>query len=375
MRKDRQKDRKGSRRGRLVNQLGETQLVETILSRFCGEGTRRVLVGPGDDAAVVKLDRGSPLILTTDVLVEGTHFSLDFSYPEAIGFKAVTANLSDVAAMGGQPFGIVVSLGIPRTIPVRAVNRIYAGISRALSLFGGELLGGDTVRSRAVTVCVSAVGELVGKTPFLRSGARPGDAICVTGTLGGSEMGLKLLKKYFKGKPRSRDSSLTSWSDRTAGYFREKLPASVRKNGHACISRHLLPRPRVTEAGVLSSYDLSAAIDISDGLLIDVARIAKASDVGVLLREEQVPVSRDCEAVARSLGVSAYDVALSSGEEYEILFAVAPAKVRQITRTLANRCGTGVTVLGEVVEKRRGAFVAGRRGRRKRLLERGFEHF
>jgi thiamine-monophosphate kinase len=358
-----------------VSQVGETQLVEKILSGFSGKGTGRTIVGPGDDAAVVRLGRDGRLVLTTDMLVEGTHFSLGWSYPEAVGFKAVAANLSDVAAMGGRPLGIVVSLGIPGALPVRGVDRIYRGIAGALSLFGGELLGGDTVRSKTLTVCVSAVGELVGNKPLLRSGARPGDVICVTGSLGASQMGLRLLKKYAETKLGPRSKVLASWSDRQARYFREKLPASLRRHGQACIAKHLMPKPRVAETRVLSSSRISAAIDLSDGLLIDVARVANASGVGLLLREEDVPISKSCRAVAESLGVPPRGVALSSGEEYEILFTVAPRKLRRVTRTLAARCGTDVTAVGNVVEKRKGAFVLDGRGGRNRLSEKGFEHF
>ncbi len=363
------------RSGLAVSQVGETRLVEDILSEFCVEGTRRVIVGAGDDAAVIRSGKGRGLVLTTDMLVEGTHFSLEWSYPEAIGFKAVASNASDVAAMGGRPLGVVVSLGIPKLVPVRAVERMYRGIARALSQFGGELLGGDTVRSKAVTVSVSAVGELVGKKPFLRSGARPGDVICVTGTLGDSQTGLRLLKKYFKTKHRSRRDALVTWADREAPHFKKGLPAPLRGHGRSCIAKHLMPEARVAEAETLSTLGISAAIDLSDGLSIDSARVASASGVGLLLREQDVPVSRSCRAVAGKLGLRARGLALSSGEEYELLFTLEPDRARQVIRALATRCGTEVTVIGDVVERRKGTFLLDALGRKKRLSERGFRHF
>ncbi|UCF78525.1 MAG: thiamine-phosphate kinase [Candidatus Eiseniibacteriota bacterium] len=358
-----------------VSRVGETRLVERILSRFARARGKGVVTGPGDDGAVIELVRGKRLVLTTDMLVEGTHFVLGWSSPYAVGFKAVTANLSDVAAMGARPLGIVVSLGIPSSLPVRAVDRIYSGISSALSLFGGELLGGDTVHSRAVTVCVSAVGELVGRAPLLRSGARPGHAVCVTGSLGSSCAGLMLLRKHFKAGRRSRSLALKSWSERDRRFFKEKLPASMRRDGHACVSKHLMPRPRVAEAEVLSLCGPSALIDISDGLLIDLGRVAAASGVGMLLREDDVPICRHCRSVAKKLRVSPYELAVSSGEEYELLFAMAPSRVRKTARALAERCGTTVTVIGDVVEPAQGMCVVDAEGRKSRLPEKGFQHF
>jgi thiamine-monophosphate kinase len=359
----------------LARDLGETRLIERVLSKTPKCGSRGVIVGPGDDAAVIELGRGESLIFTTDMLIEGTHFALDWSYPEAVGFKAAVANLSDVAAMGGLPVGVVVSIGVPGALPVRAVDEMYKGIRKALALFGGELLGGDTVRSASVTVCVSAIGELAGGKPLLRSGAVPGHCICVTGSLGASELGLRLLKKHFGAKRSGRAATLGAWSKRDASYFKEKLPASLGRGGRACVVRHLRPTPRVAEAMVLSSCGASAAIDISDGLLIDLVRIAESSDVGLLLRAAEVPVYGYAGAVARHLALSPVDAALSSGEEYEILFTAPSRKVGPLTRALAKKCGVKVSVVGEILPKRAGRFVADERGRRKRLSEKGFQHF
>jgi thiamine-monophosphate kinase len=355
--------------------LGEMGLIERILSGFSEPRRDRIIVGPGDDAAVIEFGETARVVVTIDTLVEGVHFRLDWSYPEALGFKSVAANLSDIAAMGGQAVGIVISLGIPPMVPVKAVDEVYRGISKALSLFGGDLLGGDTVRSSAISVSISAIGVLVGERPLLRSGARAGDKICMTGSVGRSELGLMLLKRYFELTHRPRKAALEAWAERTAGYFKKKLPSSLRKTGYACISKHLMPSPRIKEARVLSAFGPSAMIDISDGLSADLMQVARASGVGLVLREEDIPIDANARAVAQALGISPHKIALSSGEEYEILFTIPIAKMRQAARALARRCGTAVEVIGEITEDKESVLVIGTRGRKRTLVETGFRHF
>jgi thiamine-monophosphate kinase len=360
---------------RTVSSLGEFALIDRILSRFSIEGRKRVLVGPGDDAAVLSLERGKRLLLTTDMLVEGTHFRLGWSYPEAVGYKAVTSNLSDVAAMGGKPLGIAISLGVPRSMPVDAVDRLYAGVRRALRKFGGDLLGGDTIRSNRITVSVTAVGFLTGTKPLLRSGARPGNSVCVTGALGAVEAGLLLLKRHFSGRERSRRAALAAWGGRGEEYFRGRLPSVLEKHGSICIQKHLMPDPRVREALVIAGSRPSSMIDLSDGLYSDLGQIAKASAVGVCVDQNSIPIHPAAKAVAENLGVSPRKLAGSSGEEYELLFTIPESRVEALSEKLVRTCGADVTLIGEVT-RRKGAleFIRGTTGR-DRLVHRGFKHF
>lgn len=359
----------------IARHLGEMGLVERILSGFSELKRDRIIVGPGDDAAVIELGETARIVVTTDMLVENVHFRLDWSYPEALGFKSVAANLSDIAAMGGEAIGIVISLGIPPMVPVKAVDKMYRGISGALSLFGGSLLGGDTVRSSAIIISISAIGVLVGERPLLRSGARAGDKVCMTGSVGGSELGFMLLKRYFELTHRSRKAALEAWAERTAGYFKGRLPSSLRKTGYACISKHLMPSPRIREARVLSAFGPSAMIDVSDGLSADLMQVARASGVGLVLREKDIPIDTNARAVAQALGTSPHKIALSSGEEYEIVFTIPAAKIRPAARALAKRCGTSIEVIGEITEDKESVVVIGTRGRKKALVETGFRHF
>jgi thiamine-monophosphate kinase len=359
----------------IARHLGEMGLIERILSKFSEPGADRIIVGPGDDAAVIEFAETARVIVTTDMLVEGVHFRLDWSYPEALGFKSVVANLSDIAAMGGRAIGIVISLGIPPTAPVKAVDKLYRGISKALSLFGGNLLGGDTVRSSSIIISVSAIGVLVGERPLLRSGARPGDKICMTGSVGCSELGLMLLKRYFRLTRRPRTAALEAWAERTGDYFRKRLPSSLRKTGYACISKHLMPSPRMREARVLSAFGPSAMIDISDGLSADLMQVARSSGVGLVLREEDIAIDRNARTVAQALDTSPHKIALSSGEEYEILFTIPVARVKQAASALARRCGTAIKVIGEITEDKKSILVISNRRRERALVETGFRHF
>jgi len=366
-----------------VSRIGEFGLIERILDKFSVRNRRSVLVGPGDDAAVIACGKGAALVLTTDMLVEGTHFRLEWSCPEAVGFKAVTANLSDVAAMGGVPVGIVVSLGVPASVPTRAVDMLYRGISGALSRFGGELLGGDTVRSERITISVAAVGTLAGDRPLLRSGAAEGDAVCVTGSLGRPELGLMLLRKFVGRQGGSRGQGLLAWAGRRMGDFEGRIPSAIRRDGYACVRRHLMPEPRMMEARLLARQRdgaPSAMIDVSDGLSSDLRQLAVASSVHILVHEDRVPVHASVVRSARRLGVSASRVALSSGEEYELLLTVPPSRLPRLKRAM-QRLGAGsLTVMGEVTGRARGSrpgtvTLVSVDGRRSRLTHKGFKHF
>ena len=372
-----------------VSRIGEFGLIERILERFSVTNRRPVLVGPGDDAAVIACGRGAPLVLTTDMLVEGTHFRLEWSCPEAVGFKAVTANLSDVAAMGGAPIGIVVSLGVPAAVPTRAVDGLYRGISAALARFGGQLLGGDTVRSERITVSVAAVGTLAGDRPLLRSGARKGDFVCVTGSLGRSELGLLLLKRYVVRRGGSRRSAMLAWGARGIRDFRERIPAGIRRDGYACIVKHLMPSPRMKDAQLLARQGKngpSSMIDVSDGLSSDLNQLARASGVHIQIYEGRIPVHPSVVSAARYLGVSAAQVAVSSGEEYELLFTVPPSRLKSLTYLMSRDGEARLTVIGEVTEaqgtagcsavSRHGAVsIVSHGGRQSTLIHKGFRHF
>ncbi len=245
-----------------------------------------VSLGIGDDAAVLS-SNGRPLVITTDLICDGVHFRCEDCVPEQIGYKAVAVNLSDLAGMAAEPVAAFVSLLLPEKLEQQYARRLMDGVSQLASEFDMALAGGDTnVWGGALAINVTAVGRVTSNGPLLRSGARPGDALLVTGALGGSLLG-----------------------------------------------HHLTFQPRVREALLLNQqYDLSAGMDLSDGLAMDLRRLTSASGCGAEIVAEQIPVS----AAARQLGQSAEDVilhALGDGEDFELLLCVPPMEAERMLKS------------------------------------------
>ena len=242
--------------------LGEFELIHRLSSRLKFRASNTVL-GIGDDCAVYPVKSGANEVISTDALVEDIHFKLSTTTPEALGRKALSASLSDIAAMGGTPKRVLVTLGIPKKISVSFLDRLYTGFNSICNLFKVELVGGDTVSSpKCFFINVSIIGEVNPGRVFTRRGARPGDLIFVTGTLGDSSLGLQLLSKKKRG--------------------------AFSKDHKFLIGRHLDPTPRVLEARILarSRINITSMIDISDGLAQDLSHICKASKVGARIQED-----------------------------------------------------------------------------------------
>ena len=288
-----------------LSKLGEFGLISRLQSRLKYRSPQ-VIQGIGDDCAVLSLNNGNYQVLTTDALVETIHFNLKTHTPEQLGWKTMAVNISDIAAMGGQPKFAVLSLGIPNSFPVDFLDRFYKGLNQASLKYKVALVGGDTVASpKHLFINLTLLGETFKKKVFTRSGARPGDKIFVTGTLGDSALGLKILES-----PRKKWKGLET--------LRKKL-----------IQRHLKPEPRVEVASWLakSKFKVTSMIDISDGLTQDLGHILKAGKVGAELRESELPISKPLEKYSLNNGLPALEWALSGGEDYELLFTVAPEDV------------------------------------------------
>ena len=289
-----------------------------------------VLVPIGDDCAVLRLGGGT-WAAASDMLVSGRHFK-GWATPADIGYKAVTVNVSDVAAMGGTPRFVLVSGAVPD--PETALG-VFEGVAEACGRFGVYPLGGDTTRSDILTVDVSILGELEA-APVLRSGARVGDLLAVTGELGASAAGLLALEAG------------------TSGFDRLK-------------ERHLRPRPRV-EAGLAAGrLGVGAMIDLSDGLASDVRHVCEKSGVGCTVDLDLLPVSGDTRELAAALERDPEILAATGGEDYELLVS-AP---EQVLKALAETVETPVTVVGEVT----GSGIYFRRGRGAAEDLSGWDHF
>lgn len=321
---------------------GEFEFIRRVLSRV-GVQSKRVLVGPGDDAAV--LETGSRTVVTTDLLLEGRHFRLDLLTPYESGWRAAVASVSDIAAMGACPAAGVVSLGFPPDRLAGDAEEIVRGVSEALEQYGAALVGGDTVQSQDISIInICVLGDLAGE-PVLRSGARAGDVVCVTGTLGDSRAGLMLLERF--GRRRCE----------------EEFPHLLRK--------HALPEARVELGRALGRHaGLHAMMDLSDGLASDIRRLCESSGCGAALELARLPVSEELEKAAATLHADPARLALLGGEDFELLCAVDPEEVGAV-QALADP--VGLVPVGRFTDSRMIAIQ--REDGSLKELERGFEHF
>ena len=301
---------------RSLRALGEVGLIARLAQRI--EASASVKVGIGDDAAVLRAPRGGWLLFASDMLVEGVHFHRRRVPAHWIGWKALACNISDIAAMGGLPHWAVVSLGLPPKTPVSFVDALYAGLRRCARRFDMVIVGGDTVRSPQIVVDVAILGEVQPEHLTLRRGVRVGDLLFVTGRLGGS---------YRSG-------------------------------------RHARFLPRLREAQELvRRFRVHAMMDLSDGLASDLWQMSRASGVTLRVCASRIPVSSAGRSVQH---------ALMDGEDFELLFAVAPRVAAQLPRRLG-RCP--LTCIGEAVGRGVNVELERPDGRILQLRPTGFRHF
>ncbi|HEX2235172.1 MAG TPA: thiamine-phosphate kinase [Actinomycetota bacterium] len=302
-----------------VSALGEHGLLERIARRIGPPPPSEVWAG--DDAAVVPWP-DAQLLLTTDVVVEGIDFRLEWSSPEDAGWKAVAASVSDIAAMGGRPQHAVASLALPAETPVALVDELLDGMLAAAARWGVSLVGGDLSGATELSLAIAAVGAAGQGGPVLRSAACPGDCLCVTGSLGGARAGLVALERGA----RSPDPET-----------------------EAARARQLRPLARVDEGVALAAAGARAMIDISDGLVVDLGRLMAASGTGCDVDADAVPVDPAVEPVARRWALDALETALVGGEDYELLLTMEETLV-DAAHTSLEAIGTPLTRIGVVTE-------------------------
>lgn len=347
----------------------EFELIAQLRARSTdarAQGARGLVCGIGDDAAVFRNTHGRELLVTSDLLVEDVDFRrADFEAGD-IGHKAVAASLSDIAAMGGRPRWALLSIGVPRALWERPgfVIDLYEGAETLARLCGAFIIGGDISRTpERVVVDATLIGEAARGRSVRRAGARPGDQIFVTGTLGGAAGALRVFEHA---------RSLSKSSPPEAQSF-----ARVYSELARCQTR---PAPRVEWGALLGERGLATAmIDLSDGLSSDLAHLCRESDAGALIEAASVPVNplltparvARGDAFRRSLKKDALTLALHGGEDFELLFTVRPRDARKLRESLD---GVPVTRIGVVRESREGVKIL-RGGREVRLAPSGFEHF
>jgi thiamine-monophosphate kinase len=338
-----------------LGQLGERGLIRRIRERgLAAGGSPGVEVGIGDDVAVLAVPPGHKLLATTDLVIEDVHFRRASAGPADIGWKAMAVNLSDIAAKGGIPRWALVALAVPADTPVEEVDALYAGMEEAASPHGVTVVGGDTSASPdGWMVNITLLGVHPG-APRLRSHARAGDAVAITGSLGASAAGLHALET---GLDRARAS----------GVAPGRLAEIVRA--------HLRPRARVAEGRWLGqAAGVHAMMDCSDGLAVDVGHICRESGVGARVRLERVPVDPAALDAARALGQDVRDWAVGGGEDYELLLTCDPGAVDRLTAGLSDATGTTLTVIGRV-EGPAGEVVFVDASDTPVAIDGGYEHF
>jgi thiamine-monophosphate kinase len=305
--------------------MSELEFIRWLRDRIVADA--RVPVGPGDDAAVVRLAEGREAVVTTDLMVEGVHFDLTKTSPRLVGRKALAVNLSDIAAMAAEPVAAFVSVALPKNGGGELARELFAGIAELADEFGVAIAGGDTNRTDGpLVINITLLGQTTQRGPVLRSGARPGDAVLVTGELGGSLAG-----------------------------------------------RHLTFQPRVREALLLHERcELHAMIDLSDGLATDLGHIVEESGGGAVLRAESIPISEAAVAAANEDGRGAIEHALCDGEDFELCFTLAEAEAKRLIDEQPLE-GVAVHRIG-TISREAGLWWETDDGTRRKIMVKGYEH-
>lgn len=315
---------------------------------------RQVFQGIGDDTAVIKTSASEWTLLTTDLLAEGIHFDPALSSFEDIGYRAAIANLSDIAAMGGTPRFMLVAIAIPPTCSEGQIQQLYRGMLQAVRPHRVSLVGGDTSASRrGLFLNITLTGIVKPRQVLLRSGARVGDRLYVTGTLGDSHAGLKVLT----GRKRGGRTILP--------------PPQVRW----LLARHHRPSARVEEGRWLVKHALAtAAIDVSDGLSGDLRHLCEESGVGADIVAGALPLSQACQAYAAAQHLDVRELAIQGGEDYELLFTVPLRKQSRFER-LAAATSFRFTCIGAITPRRSGLRIRRDDGAFAALPITSYEHF
>jgi thiamine-monophosphate kinase len=321
-----------------VSELGEFGLID-LLAKMAGGGDERLLIGIGDDAAAWRGDESIQLA-SVDSFIEGVHFTPETTPWQEVGWKALAVNLSDIAAMGGIPRYALVALSLPDDSEVEDVAALYSGMLKLAKQYGVTIVGGDISRAPLVAIAITILGSSPTQKILTRSSAQAGEIVAVTGQLGAAAAGLEVLKGQRRLDPEA-DTRL--------------------KNAF------LHPTPHIAEGLLLVDQGVKTAIDISDGLVADLNQICKASQVGARLEVERVPVE---PAVKTAFSERALELALSGGEDYELLFTASAEIVDKVKK--AASCP--VTAIGEITAGK-GVTLVDKEGNPFALEKAGWEHF
>lgn len=338
-----------------ISEIGETGLIRKIRNRMIFDN-QSVILGIGDDACALEFPPGSLVLATTDMLLESVHFNLSTANPIDIGLKAMAANISDIAAMGGIPMYCLIALAMPRETEVKFVDDFFTGLKRMGDKYNVKVVGGDTCFSpQGFIVNLTLLGYCERERILTRSEAKPGDTIAVSGNLGLSAAGLEVLKRKL---------------DKSKNH---QIPEKFIKNA---VEAHLHPEPRVTLGRFLSGSGIvHSAIDISDGLATDLNHICEESHAGARIWIDLLPINEATQKIAAAAGVNPLKFACSGGEDYELLITFeGDSKGKEIIENIAVDSGINISIIGEIVNEQEGISFLDKEGR-KIEVEMGFNHF
>jgi len=332
-----------------VSELGEFGLIDLLAKMAYATQDKKIgawqqlILGIGDDTAAWSGD-DSIQLATVDSLIQGVHFTLDITSWEELGWRALAANLSDIAAMGGLPRYALVSLALPGDTEVEDVTALYRGMLELAQQFEVAIVGGDTSSAPLLVINITILGSSISRDKGIltRSAAKPGEKVAVTGYLGTAAAGLEMLSKHLQ--------------------FDSEATASLKR-------AFLQPYPRIAEGQILVEQGVRAAIDISDGLISDLRHICKASQVSARIEVDRLPIA---PAVKANFSDRALELALSGGEDYELLFTTSEDIIGKVRA--AASCP--ITVVGEITADKAGEItLIDEKGNPANLPKAGWEHF
>lgn len=333
-----------------ISSLGEFGLIDHLTKHFTISHETTVK-GIGDDAAVLATEENTQLVVTTDMLVEGVHFDLSYMPLKHLGYKAVMVNLSDVYAMNAAAQQITVSIAVSNRFPVEAIEELYAGIKTAASLYKVDVVGGDTTSSTSgLIISITAIGVASPDKITYRDGAKENDLLVVSGDLGAAYLGLQVLereKQVYKVNPNSQPD-LDKYT-----YL---------------IERQLKPEARKDIASLLAELEVvpTAMIDISDGLSSEIIHICKNSGVGCNLYEDKIPLDPQVIATCEEFTMDSTTIALSGGEDYELLFTIRTEDFPKI------KANPNLSVIGHITKENEGMHLITRANTKIPLIARGW---
>ena len=335
-----------------ISDLGEFGLIDHLTHQFEIKNPTTIK-GVGDDAAVLDF-KNQQVVLTTDLLIEGVHFDLSYMPLKHLGYKAVVVNISDVCAMNATPTQITVSIAISNRFPLEAIEELYGGIKIACEKYDVDLIGGDTTSStKGMLISITALGVLKAEEVVYRSGAKPNDLLVVSGDLGASYLGLQVLereKQVFLVNPQSQPDL---------------------SNYDYLVERHLKPEARKDIIEMLKELDVkpTSMIDISDGLSSEILHICKQSNMGCKLYEDKIPLDQQVISTCEEFNINSTTVALSGGEDYELLFTVAQEDFDKI------KGNPSMTIIGFMTEPNEGVNLITRANQQIEITAQGWNSF